>query len=68
MWECTECDLENELDPDAEEGQIIICAECDAEYEIGSFDPLELRLLDTPLAVDGDADSEEDDDEDEDDY
>ena len=66
MWECSECDLENELDPDAEEGQIVICAECDAEFEITSFDPLDLRLLDMPVAVDHDPDGDDDEDEEED--
>lgn len=46
MWECSECNVENELDPEAEEAQILTCVECGAEYEIVSLDPLDLELLD----------------------
>lgn len=56
MWECTECNVENELDPEAEEEQILTCVECGAEYEIVSLDPLDLELLDL-------ASEESDDDE-----
>ncbi|GJM22578.1 MAG: hypothetical protein DHS20C15_24930 [Planctomycetota bacterium] len=45
MWECSECLIENDLDPDAEEGQILICMECDAEFEILTLEPLELERL-----------------------
>ena len=56
MWECSECDVENDLDPDAEEGQILICMECDAEFEILTLEPLELELLE--LVGDDDDDGE----------
>lgn len=57
MWECTECQLENDLDPDAEEGQIIGCVECSAEFEILAFEPLELKQLDIAGSDEG-SDSE----------
>ena len=46
MWECEECQTEQDLDPDAEEGQIIECEECGAEFEIIELETLELRQLD----------------------
>lgn len=46
MWECEECQTEQDLDPDAEEGQIIECEECGAEFEVIELEPLELRQLD----------------------
>lgn len=49
-WECSECGEENELDPDAEEGQIIECRECGTEFEITRTRPLSL----SPLGGDGD--------------
>jgi len=62
MWECSECSVENDLDPDAEEGQVVICMECDAEFEITSLDPLEVVLLE--LVDDEDDDDSGADDED----
>lgn len=65
MWECSECSIENDLDPDAEQGQVLICLECGAEYEVLSFDPLELERLELVEDDDGDADADEwDEDED----
>lgn len=61
MWECTECSVENDLDPDAEEGQVLICMECDAEFEITSLEPLEMELLEL---VDDDNDGDDNDDDD----
>ncbi len=56
MWECKECEEENDLDPDAEEGQIVECVECGTEYEIVRTEPLAL----SPLAPsDGDGDSDD---------
>jgi alpha-aminoadipate carrier protein LysW len=40
-----ECFEENELDPDAEEGQIIECSECGSEFEIINSEPLSLQPL-----------------------
>ena len=45
MWECMECSEENELDPDAEEGQIVECGECGTEFEIVRTEPLALQPL-----------------------
>jgi lysine biosynthesis protein LysW len=56
MWECMECSEENELDPDAEEGQIIECSECGSEYEIVRAEPLSLAPLSTSGDDDGDGD------------
>jgi len=67
MWECSECDVENDLDPDVEEEQIVICVECGAEFEVISLDPLELQMLDlVPVADDSDADADYDGDDDDD--
>jgi alpha-aminoadipate carrier protein LysW len=52
-WECSECEEENELDPDAEEGQIVECQECGTEFEIVRTRPISL----TPLGS-GDDDDE----------
>ncbi|MGQ0552579.1 MAG: hypothetical protein ACT4PU_05105 [Planctomycetota bacterium] len=53
-WECSECTEENDLDPDAEEGQILECSECGTEFEIVRTEPLALQ----PLAVGGDDDDD----------
>jgi hypothetical protein len=65
MWECTQCSVENDLDPDAEEGQIVICIECNAEFEVQTLEPLELERLET---VDVDDDSTDEDDDEDDDW
>ncbi|HVQ24775.1 MAG TPA: hypothetical protein VMV01_06350 [Planctomycetota bacterium] len=54
MWECKECSEENELDPDAEEGQIVECIECGTEFEIVKTEPLSLQPL---SSSDGDDES-----------
>jgi lysine biosynthesis protein LysW len=56
MRECMECSEENDLDPDAEEGQIIECSECGSEFEIVRADPLSLAPLSASGDDDGDAD------------
>lgn len=63
MWECEVCGTEQELDANAEEGQIVECEECSAEYEIMNLDPLELTQLDIADTDDDDS-SGDDDDED----
>ncbi len=60
MWECTKCQVMNELDSDAEEGQFIICDECSAEFEVRQLDPLELEYRDTMVEVGSDPDGEDD--------
>ncbi len=69
MWECTECGTENDLDPDAEEAQILDCLECGAEFEIVALDPLELTLLfeapdEVVHSLEGDDEAVDDDDDD----
>ena len=66
MWDCEQCGSENELDPDTEEGQIIECLECGAEYEVTGLEPLtfeELDLVDVDSDASDDADDADDDDE-----
>ena len=62
MWLCTECDVENDLDPEAEVKQIVTCSECGHEYEVSSLAPLSLSLLDVGVAVDGEPDPDGEDD------
>ncbi|MHC4845708.1 MAG: hypothetical protein ACYTCU_06065 [Planctomycetota bacterium] len=68
MWECPDCSQENDLDPDAEEGQIVECLECGLEQEVVNLDPLELKVLvtydhESDGDPDDDSDAEQDDDE-----
>ena len=58
-WECQECFEENELDPDAEEGQIVECTECGTEFEIVRTRPLSLAPLGSSDDDDADGDWEE---------
>lgn len=44
-WECGDCGEDNDLDPDAEEGQIVECCECGAEFEITRVEPLALEAI-----------------------
>jgi DNA-directed RNA polymerase subunit RPC12/RpoP len=53
MWKCSDCEVENDLDPEAEEGQIIECMECSAEFEILGFKPLGLKQLDIASSDEG---------------
>jgi hypothetical protein len=62
MWLCTECDVENDLDPEVEEKQIVTCSECGHEYEVASLGPLKLTLLDVGVAVEGGPDPDGEDD------
>jgi len=50
---------ENELDPDAEEGQIVECTECGTEFEIVRTRPLSLAPLGSSDDDDADGDWEE---------
>jgi alpha-aminoadipate carrier protein LysW len=64
MPSCPEC--ENDLDFDveeAEEGDVVACAECGTEYEVVGVEPLELTRIDEDLDEDDDelVDEEEDD-------
>jgi alpha-aminoadipate carrier protein LysW len=54
-----ECSEENELDPDAEEGQIVECAECGTEFEIVRTEPLSLQPLSSSEGDDDSSDWED---------
>lgn len=64
MPNCPECETELEIDVDeVEEGDVVICNECGAEYEVVAADPLELARLDEEY--DEDEEDYEDEDEEE---
>ncbi len=63
MWDCLSCKSENEIDPDIEEGQILECLECGAEYEVSCLDPLAFEAIDMAV-VDDDDDADPDGDDD----
>jgi alpha-aminoadipate carrier protein LysW len=45
---CAECDTALDIDVDEiDEGDVVLCDECGAEYEIVGTDPLELSKVDT---------------------
>jgi alpha-aminoadipate carrier protein LysW len=50
MSTCPECEtvLDIELD-EAEEGDVVTCAECGTEYEIVGVEPLELAKVDDAI-------------------
>ena len=44
---CSECETALDFDPDdVDEGQVIVCDECGAEFEVVGTDPLELSKVD----------------------
>ena len=44
---CTECETVLDFDADeVDEGEVIVCDECGAEFEIVGTDPLELSKVD----------------------
>jgi len=44
---CSECDTALDIDVDEiDEGDVVLCDECGAEYEIVGTDPLELSKVD----------------------
>jgi alpha-aminoadipate/glutamate carrier protein LysW len=44
---CPECESALDLDEDeVEEGDVVICDECGAEFEVVAVDPLELSKVD----------------------
>jgi alpha-aminoadipate carrier protein LysW len=53
MPTCPECEntLDIELD-EAEEGDVVACAECGTEYEIVGVEPLELARVDDEIDED----------------
>ncbi len=64
MSTCPEC--ENELDielDEAEEGDVVACAECGTEYEIVGVEPLELARVEDDLDDDDDPFEEDEEEE-----
>jgi len=59
---CPECDEEVYVDADAEQGDRIICEECQSDLVVVGLDPVELDLSD------GSEDSFDDDDYEDDEY
>ncbi|MBK9153358.1 MAG: hypothetical protein IPM25_03955 [Chloracidobacterium sp.] len=59
---CPECDEEVYVDADAEQGDRIICEECQSDLIVVGLDPVELDLSD------GSEDSFDDDDYEDDEY
>lgn len=43
MTECIECGAELDLAPDLEMGEIVVCADCGAEFEVVGLDPIQLE-------------------------
>jgi len=64
MPSCPECenDLDIEMD-EVEEGDVVACEECGAEYEVVGVEPLELTRVDGDLDDDDDDQLVEDEDE-----
>ena len=64
MATCPECEnvLDIELD-EAEEGDVVTCAECGTEYEIVGVEPLELARVDDDLDDDDDPFEEDEEEE-----
>ena len=64
MPTCPECEnvLDIELD-EAEEGDVVACAECGTEYEIVCVEPLELARVDDDLDEEDDLFAEDEEEE-----
>jgi alpha-aminoadipate carrier protein LysW len=64
MSTCPECEtvLDIELD-EAEEGDVVACAECGTEYEIVGVEPLELARVDDDLDEEDDLFAEDEEEE-----
>jgi alpha-aminoadipate carrier protein LysW len=64
MPTCPECEtvLDIELD-EAEEGDVVACAECGTEYEIVGVEPLELARVDDDLDEEDDLFAEDEEEE-----
>lgn len=66
MPDCSECESPLDLDEESlDEGDIVVCDECGAEYEVVAVDPLELAPADSDDLDDEDDDfySEDEDEE-----
>jgi alpha-aminoadipate carrier protein LysW len=66
MTSCPECesDLDLELD-EVEEGDVVLCDECGAEYEVVAVDPLELSKVGDDIDEDDEELLEEEEEEEE---
>ncbi|HMD77399.1 MAG TPA: hypothetical protein VKG86_08495 [Terracidiphilus sp.] len=64
MPNCPECEnvLDIELD-EVEEGDVVTCEECGAEYEVVGVEPLELARVDDGLDEDDDLLAEDEEEE-----
>lgn len=64
MPDCSECESPLDLDEESlDEGDIVVCNECGAEYEVVAIDPLELAPVDSDDLDDEDDFYNEDEDE-----
>jgi len=66
MPSCSEC--ENELDLELEEvteGDVVVCDECGAEYEVVGVEPLQLTRVNDDLDEDDDDEPFDDEEEEE---
>ncbi len=58
MPDCSQCESPLDIDEESlDEGDIVVCDECGAEYEVVAVEPLELAAVDPD-----DLDDEEDED------
>jgi alpha-aminoadipate carrier protein LysW len=64
MATCPECENVLDIDLDeAEEGDVVPCAECGTEYEIVGVEPLELARVDDDLDEEDDLFAEDEEEE-----
>lgn len=57
MPNCSECESPLDIDPEnVDEGDILVCDECGAEFEVVAIDPLELAPVDSDDLDDEDED------------
>ncbi len=64
---CPDCESDLDLDEgDLDEGDVVDCPECGAEFEVVSIGPLELTKIDGGEEGEGDDDQHEGDEDDED--
>jgi alpha-aminoadipate carrier protein LysW len=64
MPSCPECESDLDLEMDeVEEGDVVSCEECGAEYEVVGVEPLELARVDEELDEDDEAYEEDEEEE-----
>ena len=65
MLTCPECDSQIDLEEEElDEGDLITCDECAAEFRVVSVDPLELEAIDEDEEEEDDEELDEDEEED----